>query len=276
MDKIETVTIEPPKGFIRLNLKEIWRYRELLYILIWRNLKIRYKQTIVGIGWVIFQPLFSMIIFTIFFGKLAKISSGDLPYPIFVYAALIFWNYFNAALFGANGSLVESQNLIKKIYFPRLIIPLSTAVTPVVDFVLVFIIFFGLMAYYQITPHFLGIVLVPLLLLNCFMSATGLGLLFASVNVRYRDVQILLTFLLQILFFITPIVYPIELVPEAFRWIVNINPIAVTIMVFRSSLFGTSAIDWQLLGISLAAGFILLILGLWYFKRSEQYFADEL
>src|SRR3990167_7564961 len=212
MDKIETVTIEPPKGFIRLNLKEIWRYRELLYILIWRNLKIRYKQTIVGIGWVIFQPLFSMIIFTIFFGKLAKISSGDLPYPIFVFAALIFWNYFNAALFGANGSLVESQNLIKKIYFPRLIIPLSTAVTPVVDFVLVFIIFFGLMAYYQITPHFLGIVLVPLLLLNCFMSATGLGLLFASVNVRYRDVQILLTFLLQILFFITPIVYPIELV----------------------------------------------------------------
>lgn len=268
--------IKPPSGSITFNFKEILQHKDLLYILIWRNIKVRYKQTFIGIGWVICQPLFSMIIFSIFFGKLAKLPSDDIPYPIFIYPALIFWNYFNAALFGANGSLIDSQHILKKIYFPRLIIPLATTVTPLIDFVLGFIIFFGLMIFYRVTPHLAGIIMTPVLLLICFMSATGLGLFLTSLNVRYRDIQYILSFAIQIIFYATPIIYPVSLIPEAFRWIIYCNPMAGVIVLIRSFLLGTSTPDWLLLGTSFGISLILLIFGLWYFRKSENYFVDEL
>lgn len=281
MNKINTLNpqyyeITPSKKMVGLNLGEIWKFKELLYIFIWRNLKIRYKQTVLGISWVIFQPLLSMIIFTVFFGKLIKIPSDNVPYPIFVYAGLIFWNYFNFALLGSLNSLIEGQGIIKKIYFPRLIIPLATTITPFVDFILVYIIFFGLMALYGFVPHLAGILWTPVLLLMAFMSATGLGLLLASINVKYRDVQYILSFFIQVLFFVTPIIYPISIIPPNYQWIIYLNPMAGIVILIRSLLLGTSDPNWLLLISSAGLSIFLFLLGLFYFRRSEQFFADEL
>lgn len=276
MDKIETVIIEPPKGLIRLNLKEIWRYRELLYILIWRNIKIRYKQTVVGLGWVIFQPLVLMVIYSIFFGKIAKIPTEGIPYPIFIFSGLIFWNYFSTALSGANGSLIDSQGIIQKIYFPRLIIPLTTTITPFVDFLIVFVIFFGLMGYYHFWPNFWGLLLIPVLLLILFFTATGIGLFAASIYVKYRDVQYLLGFLIQVLFFATPILYPVSLVPSKFQWVLYLNPVAGVVEVMRQGFLGVGRIDFKILALSFLISTLLIIIGLFYFKKSERYFADTL
>lgn len=268
--------ISPPKGWLKINFKEIWQHRELLYILIWRNIKVRYKQTIVGITWVIFQPLFNMAIFTVIFSKLIKIPSEGVPYAVFVFSGLMFWGYFNAALYGANMSLVEGQNILKKVYFPRLIIPFATTITPIVDFALVFLVFLGIMAYFRITPHILGIILLPLFIFICFLSATGLGLLLASINVRYRDVQYILGFILQAMFYAVPIIYPLSVIPSSYHWIVYSNPLTAPIVLLRSTLLKTSAPDWRLLGISFAISSVLFIIGLIYFVRSEKYFADEL
>ncbi len=268
--------IGPPKGWPKIDFKDIWRHRELLYILIWRNIKVRYKQTIVGIAWVVFQPLFNMVIFTIVFSKIAKIPSEGVPYSIFVFSGLIFWAYFNAALYGANMSLVEGQNILKKVYFPRLIIPFSTTITPLVDFILVFLVFLGLMAYFKVTPHLLGFILLPFLIFICFLSATGLGLFLASVNVRYRDVQYILGFVLQAMFYAVPIIYPLSVIPAAYHWLVYINPLTAPIVLLRSTLFKTSEPDWHLLAISFIVSAILFVVGLIYFGRSEKYFADEL
>lgn len=268
--------IAPPNGLINLNFREIWQYKDLLSILIWRNIKVRYKQTIIGATWAVLLPLFTMIIFTIIFSRIAKIPSDNVPYPIFVYLGLIYWNYFSSALSGANSSLIEGQSIIKKIYFPRLIIPLATTITPLIDFLLAFIILFGLMAYLHYLPHFIGVLFVPFLLLITFCCATGLGLLAASMNVKYRDVQYALSFFIQVLFYATPIIYPLSIVPERYRWLVYFNPMAGVITGAKSSLFGSQPIDWRFLGISLGISLILLILGLIYFRKSEQFFADIL
>lgn len=268
--------IKPANGLVQFNLKEIWQYKDLLYILIWRNIKVRYKQTLIGATWAVIQPLFTMVIYTIIFSKIARIPSDNVPYPIFVYLGLIYWNYFSSALTGANGSLIESQAIIQKVYFPRLIIPLATTVTPLIDFLLAFLLLFGLFAYLHYPPIFIGIFLLPIFLIITFCTATGLGLLAASINVKYRDIQFALGFFIQVLFYTTPIIYPLSVIPERFRWIVNLNPMTGVITNAKSSLLGNQPIDWQNLGISFLISIVLLILGLIYFRKREQTFADNL
>lgn len=269
-------TITPPKGLININLAELWRFRELLYIFVWRDIKVRYKQTAVGIAWAVFQPFCTMLIFTIFFGKLAKIPSEGIPYPIFVYSGLLLWTYFSTALSHASESLTNNENIIKKVYFPRLILPFSTMVTPAVDFIFALIILFLLMAYYHFTPSLIGILLIPVLLLISILSASGLGIFLASLNAKFRDVRYILPFFIQIMLFVTPVIYPISIIPQKFQWIVYLNPMAGIITASRNSLLQTGSIDWKILAYSLLVDMVLLIIGITYFRKTERFFADIL
>ncbi|MEI6040059.1 MAG: ABC transporter permease [Candidatus Berkelbacteria bacterium] len=268
--------IKPPKGLVHIDLKEIWAYRELLYIFVWRDIKVRYKQTAVGVMWAIFQPFFTMLIFTIFFGRFAKMPSDGVPYPIFVYAGLLLWNYFSNALSSASDSLIVSEGIIKKVYFPRLILPLSTTVTPVFDFFLALVVLFGLMIFYHFTPHFLGIILIPLLLLISLLSAWGLGVFLASVNVKYRDVRYILPFFIQIMLFLTPVIYPISIIPAKYQWLIYLNPMAGVIQTARTTLLGGGSVDWQILSMSFGISLILVIGGIYFFRKTERFFADIL
>lgn len=267
-------TITPPRGLVRLNLAEIWRFRELLYTFVWRDIKVRYKQTVIGVAWAIFQPFFTMLIFTVFFGHLAKVPSENTPYPIFVYVGLLFWNYFAAALNAITNIFVENENMIKKIYFPRIILPLSSTITPLVDFVFAFLVLLALMAYYHFTPSWIGVVTMPLLLLMAFLTVLGAGLFLSSLNVKYRDVRYLLSFFIQILLFLTPVIYPPTLVPAQLQWLLYLNPMTGVITMARSTLLHNTFADWSLFGISVAVSIVLVLAGIAYFRKTEQYFAD--
>lgn len=268
--------IKPSQGPIRLNLSELWRFRELFYILVWRDIKARYKQTVLGVSWALFQPLATMAIFTFLFGRLVKVPSENTPYPIFVYSGLLLWNYFVSGLTTASNSLVDNEGIIKKIYFPRMILPLSTAVTPALDFLFALVVLFGLMLIYRFLPMPLGVIILPLLLIFSFFSIAGLGMLLASLNAKYRDVRYLLPFSLQLLFFLTPVVYPVSLVPGQFQWLLFLNPMAGIITLARSTLLGTPAPDFRLLGLSFMASLILFLVGVAYFRKTERFFADVL
>lgn len=266
--------IKPPDGLGTINLREIWKYRDLLYILVMRNIKIRYKQTISGFASAIISPFFSMLIFTVIFGKLAKIPSDNVPYAIFVYSGLLFWVYFSSAINGASASFVADANIIQKVYFPRLILPLSTAITPIIDFAISLLLLGLLMVYYHFTPAALGFLLIPVLLLITFCTATGIGLIAASLNVKYRDVTYILGLSLQALFYLTPIIYPVSIVPARFQYLIFINPIAGVVTVAKSALLHTAPVDWTMLFINLGTSFVLLILGIIYFQKAEKYFVD--
>ncbi len=266
--------ITPPKSLIQINLPELWRFRELLYIFVWRDIKVRYKQTILGVAWAIFQPFVTMIIFTIFFGRLAGLPSDSVPYPIFVYTGLLFWNYFSTALTNATNCLVENENIIKKVYFPRLILPISTTVTPTIDFLAALVVLFGLMVYYRYMPDWQGIVLLPILIVVALLAAAGLGLFLSSVNVKYRDVRYILPFFTQILIFVTPVIYPVGLVPEKFQWLLYLNPMTGVITAARATLLGTGVVDWALVGVSLLMAIAFFLVGIVYFRKTERFFAD--
>ncbi len=268
--------ITPPKGLLTLDIAELWRFRDLLYIFVWRDIKVRYKQTALGVAWAVFQPLVTMIIFTIFFGRLAKVPSDGIAYPIFVYTGLLFWNYFSTALTSTSNSLIESESIIKKVYFPRLILPFSTVVTPLIDFGFAFLVLAGLMAYFRFVPGIMGIVAIPLLLLVSLATALGLGLFLAATNVKFRDVRYILPFFLQMLLFITPIIYPVSSVPAKYQFLLFINPMAGVTSLARATLLGTTPIDWHLLLISIISSVVLLLLGFAYFRRTERFFADIL
>lgn len=268
--------IKPPSGLIKINLKEIWQYRDLLYILVLRNIKIRYKQTVVGFAGAIISPFFSMVIFTLIFGVLAKIPSDNIPYAIFIYSGLLYWTYFTAALNGASSSFVAEAGIIQKVYFPRLILPLSTSITPMIDFFISLVFLILLMVYYHFTPHLLGFLLLPILLIITFATATGIGLFVASLNVKYRDASYVLGVFVQALLYLTPIIYPVSIVPPAYQKLIFINPIAGVVTIARSSMLGTSKVDWNILLISLAISLVFLVLGIIYFRRMERYFADIL
>jgi lipopolysaccharide transport system permease protein len=266
--------IKPPNGLIRLNIKEIWDYKDLLYILIMRNIKVRYKQTIIGFAAAIVPPFTSMIVFTIFFGKIAGIPSDKIPYAIFVYSGLLYWNYFSSALSSASSSFVADAGIIQKVYFPRLILPLSTSITPMIDFSIAFVILFLVMIYYHFTPHFTGILLIPFLLLIAFLTATGIGLFAASINVKYRDVNYAIAFIVSIMLYVTPVIYPISIIPVKFQWLMYANPIAGVVTTARYSLLGTGTIDWKILFISLGISLMLFLIGIIYFRKTERFFAD--
>jgi lipopolysaccharide transport system permease protein len=272
----KTYQILPPKGLVRIDLGELWRFRELFFVFVWRDFKVRYKQTALGILWAIFQPFVTMLIFSIFFGKLAQLPSDDIPYPIFVYSGLLFWNYFVSALSNASNSLVDNENIVKKIYFPRLILPISTLVTPIIDFVCAFVVLLGIMLYYHYTPSVLGIALIPILLLFSLLSASGLGVLFASVNVKFRDIRFILPFFIQLLLFLTPVIYPISLIPQPYQWILYINPMSSVITVARSFLIGGASVQPSLIMLSVAVTAIFVFVGIIYFRSTERLITDAL
>lgn len=267
------IIIRPGSGLFHLELKAIWYYRELLYFLIWRDVKVRYKQTAIGAGWAIFQPLMTMIIFTVVFGDFAKIPSDGLPYPIFAYTALLPWNYFAQAISRSGVSLVGSANLISKVYFPRLIIPLSAAVAPVVDFAIAFVILLAMMAWFGIAPTW-GVLALLLFLLLALATALAVGLWLSALDVRYRDVGYTIPFVVQIWMYASPVAYPVSLVPERWRLLYSLNPMAGVIEGFRWALLGTGNPDFGVMAASAVVIMALLLGGIVYFRQMERTFAD--
>jgi lipopolysaccharide transport system permease protein len=273
MGKDSAVTIQASKGLFNLDLSAVWHYRELLYFLIWRDIKVRYKQTVIGAGWAILQPLLTMVIFSVVFGSFAKIPSDGLPYPIFAYTALLPWTYFAQAIGRSGVSLVGSANLISKVYFPRLIVPLSAAVAPLVDFAIAFVILLGMMAWFGIEPSW-GVLALPLFLLIALATALAVGLWLSALNVRYRDVGYTIPFLIQIWMYASPVVYPVSLVPEKWRLLYSLNPMAGVIEGFRWAVLNKELPDFEVMAASAIIVMILLLGGLIYFRRMERTFAD--
>jgi lipopolysaccharide transport system permease protein len=270
---VPLLRIEASTGWVSLGLRELWQYRELLSFLVWRDLKVRYKQTALGVAWAIIQPVLSMVIFSLFFGRLAKMPSDNIPYPLFSYTGLVVWAYFSHALTQSSTSLVGSANLIKKIYFPRLAIPVSAVLSGVVDFGLAFLVLLGMMFYYGILPTW-NSVWLPLFLLLGIVTALGVGVWLSAVNVQYRDVPHTLPFITQFWMFATPIVYPSSLLPEPWRAVYGINPMAGVVEGFRWALLGAKTAPGPIILVSAAAAVALLVSGALYFRRMERSFAD--
>jgi lipopolysaccharide transport system permease protein len=267
------IVVKPSKGWISLKLKELWEYRELLYFMAWRDIKVRYKQTVLGAAWAIIQPFFTMVIFSIFFGRLAKVPSDGLPYPIFAYAALVPWTFFANGLNQASNSLVGSANLIKKVYFPRLVVPISSVISGVVDFVLAFAVLLGMMLFYGFAPT-VNILWLPFFILLIFVTALGVGFWLSALNVQFRDVRYTIPFLTQFWLFATPIAYPSSLLSEPWRTLYGINPMVGVVEGFRWALLGTDTAPGPIIIVSTLAALALLVGGAFYFKRLERTFAD--
>lgn len=271
----ESVLIIRPKAkWHFINVKELWDARELFYILAWRDIKIRYKQTFVGVGWVLFQPLVSTIIFTVFFGNFAKIPSQDLPYPVFVLLGLVFWGFFSTALSHAASSFIENDQLVRKVYFPREILPLSSVVTACIDFLVSFVMLLVVGAFYRV--HISAAFMLMLLIGLCItiISASGIGLLLASINIKYRDVRYILPFFLQLMIFVTPVIYPLNIVRPSFQFFLALNPMTGVIDGLRTSLATGVIAHPETLGISLLASVIVFCIGILYFRKTESFFAD--
>lgn len=267
------IVVKPSKGWIPLKLKELWEYRELLYFLTWRDIKVRYKQTVLGAAWAIIQPFFTMVVFSLFFGKLAKVPSDGIPYPIFAYAALVPWTFFANGLNQSANSLVGDANLIKKVFFPRLAIPISIVIAGAMDFVLAFIVLLGMMVFYGIFPT-LNIIWLPFLFLLTFITALGTGLWLSALNVQFRDVRYTVPFLTQFWLFATPIAYPSSLLSEPWRTLYGINPMVGVVEGFRWALLGTDTAPGPIMVVSSLVALALLIGGAYYFRRLEKSFAD--
>lgn len=265
--------IRPQKTFSFNDITELWKYKELLYFFTWRDLKVRYKQTAIGVGWAIFQPLITMVVFSVFFGELAKIPSDGVPYPIFVYTGLLFWQFFSGSLTETSGSLITNQSIITKVYFPRLILPISSVITKLIDFAIASVILGLLMLYYGFTPPLSSIVVVPILLAISFMASIGAGLFLAAINVKYRDVRYALPFFIQMLIFITPVIYPASIAGK-YSWLLALNPMMGVIQNARAVLLNTAPVNWDLLLISFIACLVIMIFGIYVFKKVERYFAD--
>ena len=270
---VPVTIIRPSRGWISLNLRDLWEYRELLYFLTWRDVKVRYKQTVLGAAWAIIQPFFTMVVFSVFFGKLAKMPSDNIPYPIFSYAALVPWTFFANGLSQSSTSLVASANLIKKVYFPRLVVPISSVISGAVDFVLAFVVLLGMMLYFGIVPTW-NIVWLPLLLLLALVTSLGVGLWLTAMNVQFRDVRYAVPFLVQAWMFATPIAYPSSLLDEPWRTLYGINPMAGVVEGFRWALLGTETAPGPIVLVSALVAVGLLISGAFYFRRMEKTFAD--
>jgi lipopolysaccharide transport system permease protein len=266
------VHVEPVAGWAPLRLRELWAYRELLYFLTWRDVKIRYKQTALGASWAILQPFLTMVVFSIFFGKLAKMPSNGIPYPIFSYAALVPWTFFSNGVTTSANSLVANANLIKKVYFPRLAIPIAGVFGGFIDFGLAFVVLIGMMLAYGFAPT-ANILWLPLLFLLAVVSSLGVGVWLAAINVQYRDIRYIVPFLMQMWMFVTPIVYPGNLLPEPWATLYGLNPMAGVVEGFRWALLGTDKPGGIVL-VSAVAAVVVLVSGLFYFRRMEKNFSD--
>jgi lipopolysaccharide transport system permease protein len=267
------IIIHASTGWVSLRLADLWDYRGLLYFLAWRDLKLRYKQTILGVTWVVLQPSFLTLAFSIFFGRLGGIPSDGIPYPVFVFCGLLPWQLFASALTNSSNSLVVNERLITKVYFPRLVIPLSAAVVALVDFFISLVALLAIMTYYEIVPP-LAVWTLPGFVLVAVAIASGAGLWFSALNVQYRDVRYTIPFVIQFWFFISPVVYPSSLVSDSWRMIYSLNPMTGVIEGFRWALLGKTAVPGSSLVISILAALVLLIGGVYYFRRMERTFAD--
>lgn len=267
------IVIDPVDSHFRLDLKDLWHYRELLYFMIWRDVKVRYKQTAIGASWALFQPVMTMVIFTVVFGYFARLPSDGLPYPIFAYTALLPWTYFSQALTRSAGSLVSNANLISKIYFPRLIIPLAAALSPLLDFGLTFLVLLGMMVWFGIIPTW-ALLMLPFFLLLAVMTALAGGLWLTALDVQYRDIGLIVPFFIQLWMFASPVAYPVSLVPERWQLLYGLNPLVGVIEGFRWAILGKGSLNFELIAISLLVVIVALLSGLLYFKRTERTFAD--
>ena len=267
------IRIEPSRGWVSLKLRELWEYRELLYFLVWRDVKVRYKQTVLGAAWAIIQPFFTMVVFSLFFGRLAKMPSDDIPYPIFSYAALVPWTFFANGLNQATTGMVSHANLIKKIYFPRLALPIARVLAGVVDFVLAFIVLLGMMLAYGIVPT-VNVLWLPLFLLLALVTSLGVAFWLSAMNVQFRDVGYTVPFIAQFWMFATPIAYPSSLLSEPWRTLYGLNPMAGVVEGFRWALLGTHTAPGPIIIVSSLVALTLLVSGAFYFRRMERTFAD--
>ena len=270
---LEKTVIEPVKGWQLIDWRELWRYRDLFFFLVWRDVKTRYAQSVLGIGWAIIQPLFSMVVFTIVFGNLAKVSSDGVPYAIFSYTALVPWMYFSSALTGSSGSLISARNMITKVYFPRLVIPFAPVLGKLVDFAIAMLILGGLKLYFHMTPTIWALSL-PVLVLLMMLTASGMGMWLTAMAIQYRDINYAMNFFVQLLMYAAPVVYPASSVPEQYRFFYFLNPMAGVIEGFRSALLGTNPMPWDMIGAGSVVAMILFVTGALYFKRVECIFAD--
>ncbi len=269
-----SVIITPNPNRFSLYLKELWGCRDILYTLFLRDVKIRYRRTLLGVGWVVLQPLATMVVFSLFFGKLAKIPSGDLPYPLFVYSGLIIWNFFTSAVTNASNSIVSAGGIIEKVYFPRLILPLSGVATALLDF-FVNLVFLGLMlAYYRITPNPMFIVFFPVILLNLLLLTGGLGFFLASLKVKYNDIGLALPYVMQVGIFLTPVIYPLGIVYDYKKWLLLLNPLTAILEVIRTLIGGGLEINFPLFLLSGVISMSFFLFGLFYFRKLEGVFAD--
>jgi lipopolysaccharide transport system permease protein len=269
----KTTVFEAKSGWRFIDFHELWEYRDLFYFLIWRNIKVRYAQSVLGVGWAIIQPVFSMIVFTIVFGKLAKIGSEGVPYAIFSYAALVPWTYFSNALTQSGASLVGASGMISKVYFPRLIIPMSPVLDTLVDFGISLILLVGLMIWFKIAPT-IWVLTLPLLILLMMLTAAGLGMWLTALAVQYRDVNYGMKFAVQLLMYASPVVYPASLVPGQYRLLFGINPMAGVIEGFRAALIGTRPMPWDLIAVGSVTALVVAVSGAFYFRHTERIFAD--
>lgn len=266
---------QPPKGWAWPKFRELWEYRELLFFFAWRDIKVRYRQTVMGALWAIIQPFFTMVIFSLFFGRLANIPSDGVPYPVFSFTALVPWTFFANALAQASNSLVVNANMVKKIYFPRLALPIATVLAGVIDFVLAFIVLLGIMLYYGFVPT-LNIIWLPFFAVLALVTSIGVSLWLAAMNVQFRDVRYTIPFLTQVWLFVTPIAYPSSLLPEPWRTVYGLNPMAGVVEGFRWALLGTDTVPGKMIIVSALVAVTLFISGAFYFRRMEQSFADVL
>jgi len=269
---VPTTIIQPSRGLLSLKLGELWRYRELLYFLTWRDVKIRYKQAVLGFLWAFIQPFLKMVVFSVVFGGLVKMDSEGFPYPIFLYAGLLPWQFFADAVNRSGQSIVAEANLITKVYFPRLIMPVASVGAALVDFAISFGILIAMMFYFQITPGVSIVMVLPLVLLT-ILCVLGIGVFVSALNTTYRDFRYALPFLVQIWMYLTPVIYPVTLIPERFRWLILLNPMAGIVDAYRSAILG-KPFAWGNLGISLGVATVMFLLGLAYFRKTERYFAD--
>jgi lipopolysaccharide transport system permease protein len=267
--------IKPNRGWQPVNLKQLWQYRELMYFLSWRDIKVRYKQTMLGAAWAIIQPVMTMLVFSIFFGKLGKMPSEGLPYPLFAYTALVPWTFFSFGLMQSSVSLVENANLLKKVYFPRLLVPVASVMSGIVDFIFALIVLIAMMLFYGMTPS-TSIVWLPLFLALACATALGVGIWLSALNVQYRDVRYVIPFLSQLWLFATPIAYPSSLLSEPWRTLYGLNPMAGVVEGFRWAMLGTDTAPGPMLIVSMLGCVIILVGGVFYFRRMEANFADKL
>ena len=276
---LPTVVVKPTSGWTSLKLGDVWEYRELLYFLVWRDVKVRYKQTALGAAWAILQPAMTMVVFTIFFGNLAGVGSDGLPYPLFSYAGLLPWTFFAQGVSQASDSLVGSANLVRKVYFPRLVIPAASVVGGLVDFAIAFVVLGVLMAWYGVAPG-ANAVFVPVFLAVAFVTALGVGTWLSALNVQFRDVKYVLPFFIQLWLFVTPVIYPASRVAAKLKqmgipvWIYGLNPMAGVVEGFRWSLLGAGSRPGPVVLVSAAMSLLLLVSGAFYFRRMERTFAD--